>query len=321
MKKTIPNLSEADKKNNALKKEAFLLQLSQIPHQGTAGFFGPHSISWQLYREPLVLVGGIRALLLQIAHPAIADGVQRYSNFQEDALERGKRTFMAMAKIYFGDVEVAKKTALQLHTIHSFIKGTYKDQKDNIKSYGANDPDLLLWVLATLIDTTFLVFEKIKGILSTQQKQQFFEEAKTTAFLMGIPENSFPANLQEFNHYFSHTIKNELRVDETSLSLARAILNNRYSSKRISEALALGFLPEKLIVAFELDLSKTTSKRFKRIIKRIKFFYFLFPAYLRYAPAWHQARFRMAKAEGRRGKLLGRFYHWLSKRMRIPLGI
>lgn len=321
MKKNFPPLSEEAVADNKVRLEQYLARLDGIPHRNAEGYFGAQSASWALYREPWVLIGGIRALLLQIAHPAIADGVHRYSNFQEDALDRGRRTFLAMAKIYFAEAKVAKQTALRLHTIHSFIRGTYISQNGEKKDYCANDPELLLWVLATLVDTTFQVFDSLQEGMDESQKEQFYEETKVTAQLMGIPEPFFPPTLDDFNRYFQSMVEKELKIDATALQLAESIVNNRYSSKRLSSKLAVGLLPSSLSEAFGLDNSPKVQRKFSRLIKRLKFLYKLFPAYFRYAPAWHQAHLRIAKAEGRRVKNMGRFYQWLSKKMDIPLGI
>jgi uncharacterized protein (DUF2236 family) len=321
MKKHFPPLSAEAIADNKIRLAGYKTLLKGISHQGVEGYFGQHSASWALYREPWVLIGGIRALLLQIAHPAIADGVHRYSNFQEDALDRGRRTFMAMAKIYFAEAKVARQTALQLHKIHSFIRGSYVKKNGEKKEYCANDPDLLLWVLATLIDTTFLVFDILYNGMDSSLKQQFYEETKVTAQLMGIPEEKIPPTLEDFNAYFKKMVDEELKVDATCCQLAQAILDNRYFSQRIATALAVGLLPSSLSAALDLEDSPKVHKRFKRLVRRARWIYSFIPPYLRYAPAWHQAHFRMAKEEGRRTKVLGRFYQWLSKRMHIPLGI
>jgi uncharacterized protein (DUF2236 family) len=321
MRKNLPKLSAAAIHDNAVRRTSYLTQLDNIPHLKHEGYFGRHSASWKLYREPIVLLGGIRALLLQIAHPAIADGVNRYSNFQEDALDRGRRTFMAMAKIYFAEADVARQTAIKLHTIHSYIRGTCVEKNGQVRNYCANDPDLLLWVLATLIDTTFLVFDTISPGKNEEVKTRFYEETRTTALLMGIPSTVYPPTLSEFNTYFQRMLEQELGVDDTSMALAAAILDNRYSSKKLSTALAVGFLPTSLTDAFGLEATPAVNRRFQRLIKRVKMVYSLIPTYLRFAPAWHQAHFRVAKAEGRRAKSLGRFYNWLSKKVAIPLGI
>jgi len=302
-------------------RRAFQKQLTTLPDKGVEGFFGPGSASWQLYREPLIFVGGIRALLLQIAHPAVADGVHRFSNFQEDALERGRRTFKAMAKIYFADAGQARATALQLFTIHSYIQGVYNARAFK-KSYTATDPDLALWVLATLIDTTYVVFDEVYGGISTSVQHQFYEESKITAALMGIPATHYPPTLADFKNYFQGMLTGDiLRVDGKSYALAQAILHNRHANSYLSELLALAFLPQELCLDFGVKPSLQKERHIRWLLKTIKISYGLMPSPLRYSPAYHQAQYRIAQARNQPSPLLGRCYDWLSHRMHIPLSI
>lgn len=306
-------------------RTAFKTKIAAIPDKGVHGFFGPGSASWELYREPIVFVGGLRALLLQIAHPAIADGVHRFSNFKEDALDRGRRTFQAMAKIYFADAETARAVALQLHTIHSYIRGTYPKLQNGqfiSQPYSANEPELLLWVLATLTDTTYLVFEKAYGGISQELKERFYEESKVAAALMGIPSDMYPPTLADFQVYFQKMVTGgTLQVDEIGHSLADAILYNRYTNPYLSELLAVAFLPPNLSEAFALNLSAKTIRHSQRLVQAVKTVYRLTPPTLRYAPAYYQARHRIAQYEGQSPELLGRWYNWLAQRVHVPLGI
>ena len=136
-----------------------------------------------------------RALLLQVAHPAVARGVHDFSDFERDALGRGVRTFVAMGTIYFGDAGQARAVGMRLHHMHSIIHGEYRDMQDSkneMKSFCANDPELLLWVLATLTDTSLRVYEAMNGKLSAEMKEQFYEESKITATLIGHSGGSLP---------------------------------------------------------------------------------------------------------------------------------
>jgi uncharacterized protein (DUF2236 family) len=91
----------------------------------TEGYFGPDSATWEVYRESVFLLGGVRALLLQVAHPAIADGVARFSNFQTDAFGRAFRTFLAMGTLYYGNRAQAESVCQRLERIHTSITGSY----------------------------------------------------------------------------------------------------------------------------------------------------------------------------------------------------
>ena len=196
--KSLPPAIQADIEAKKARHKKLLENISNQSQDQSEGFFGPESMTWKLYREPLVLLGSSRALLLQIAHPAIADGVKNYSDFQKNMAGRAHRTFTSMIRIWFGDKITAINSAKRLYNIHSMIRGTaaWEIEDETIyKPYCAADSDLLFWVLATMIDTTIVVTEKIKGKMTRKEKNQFYEESKITAQLMGIPLADYPSDL------------------------------------------------------------------------------------------------------------------------------
>jgi len=69
-------------------------------------------------------------------------------------------------------------------------------------SYCANDPDLLLWVLATMIDTTLVLYETTCEPLNAFEKNLFYEESKQVALVMGIPPDKYPSTLDSFYKYY-----------------------------------------------------------------------------------------------------------------------
>ena len=290
------------------------------------GYFGPHTITWRLYREPVFVLGGVRALLLQIAHPAVADGVARYSNFQKDPFGRGYRTFAAMAMIYFGDKKQAEQTAQRLWRIHSGIQGHY--QIPNHKSllpnpYSANDPNLLLWVLATLTDTTLQVYDRMPFLnLPPDWKEKFYEESKIAARLLGIPDEAYPLDLEAFQKYFSETLNSDL-LGSTPVcrEMAQAIVRHPRAPKRTANLLAAGWLPAPLCERLGIEVGANPAPRLEKWLRRFGWFYRFIPSWLRYNPAYHQAKYRIAKAEGKSPTLAGRFFNWLGGKVKIPLGL
>src|SRR5919106_5867291 len=99
----------------------------------------------EVNRERVLLVGGQRALILQLAHPLVAAGVADHSDFPARAMERLRRTLdLSLATIYGTPEEAAAATA-RIRAVHDRVTGRAGD-----RSYAANDPPLLLWVNATL---------------------------------------------------------------------------------------------------------------------------------------------------------------------------
>ncbi|MCE7925672.1 MAG: DUF2236 domain-containing protein [Haliscomenobacteraceae bacterium CHB4] len=312
------------------------------------GYFGPDTITWHLYREPIFVLGGVRALLLQIAHPAVADGVARYSGFQADPFGRGYRTFAAMAMIYFGNRKQAEATAQRLWRIHSAIRGTYpisdcglriadsttpesaiRNPKSAIRNpqseipYSANDPDLLFWVLATLTETTLQVYERLPFLnLPPDWKERFYEESKIAAHLLGIPDSAYPPDLQSFYCQFKEILNGELPGSTaTCREMAQAIVRHPRAPKKWAALFAAGWLPASLCSRLGIEAGENPEIRLEKWIRRFGRVYCLIPVWLRYNPAYHQAQYRIAKANGKAPTPAGRFFTWLGRRMKVPLGL
>lgn len=281
------------------------------------GYFGPETITWQLYREQLPLAGGVRALLLQVAHPAVADGVARYSQFKSDPFGRGYRTFRAMAMIYFGSKTQAEQTAKGLWRMHGAIRGEAPN------AYSANDPELLLWVLATLVQTTLEVYSRMPlKDLPRDWKTRFYEESKVAAQLLGIPAEVYPTDLPAFERYFEAMLQGEiLGSSPTCREVAQSIVQHPKVPKKLANLLATGWLPEPLCARLGISVHPNAEARLSRFLKRFFWVYRLIPKVLRWAPSYHQASYRIAMARGESPALMGRFFNWLGKRMNVPMGL
>jgi uncharacterized protein (DUF2236 family) len=197
----------------------------------TYGYFGPESATWQIYRESVFLLGGVRALLLQVAHPAIADGVAQFSNFEKDAFGRAFRTFLAMGTLYFGTKTQANSVGDRLFRIHSGITGSYcrrEGDAQSLREYTANDPDLLLWVHATLVDTSIRIYEATLGKMPPELAAQFYAESKLAAQIMHVPEAHIPKDLEAFQLYFEQVMQNgDLYQSEYGVATGLAILDHK----------------------------------------------------------------------------------------------
>ena len=281
------------------------------------GYFGPTSITWQLYREHLTLTGGVRALLLQVSHPAVADGVARFSNFKADPFGRGYRTFAAMAMIYFGSKTQAEQTAQRLWRMHSAIKGEAPN------AYSANDPQVLLWVLATLTETTLQVHKRMPMPgLPPDWQERFYEESKVAAHLLGIPEDVYPVDLQAFEQYFKTILEGDLLGStDACRAVAQSIVRHPRAPKKLANLLATGWLPESLCTRLGIPVRADADTKMERFLRRYFWAYRLIPRALRWSPAYHQAHFRIAMALGESPTGMGRFYNWLGKWVKIPLGL
>ncbi len=294
-----------------------------LTNSDVEGFFGQDSMHWKIYREPGIMVAGVSALLSQIAHPAVALGVYHYSEFQKDFLGRAHRTIFSMMRIWTGSQTEAIQSARRLHRIHHHIRGTFEENKNGQISeriFCANDPDLLVWILATMVMATVRAYEKVYCPLTVVERQQFFEETKITAQLMGIPLTEYPSNWKAFEKYYEDILAGDvLEVGEMSRSISKDLFCAYFPFSGLMQAMAAGFLTEKLNQDFGLKFEKKEQRIFRWIIRFFKVTMAILPDNCRYAPQYHRAMYRIAKATGKRPKFWQRWHTWLGKNVRIPI--
>jgi uncharacterized protein (DUF2236 family) len=188
---------------------------------GDTGLFGPDSLTWRVNREGALLLGGGRALLLQVAHPSVAAGVAQHSNYREDPFGRLYRTLDTVTTIVFGSTPEAKAAAARLHRVHTRVEGDAEDGTH----YVATDPALIMWVHATLVDTSLLVYENYVGPLSLDEKRRYYEEQKILGEHYGVPYDQQPATYGDFNEYFDETVHGgTLQVTDSLRDVAAATM-------------------------------------------------------------------------------------------------
>jgi uncharacterized protein (DUF2236 family) len=186
----------------------------------------PGGVAWRVQREAVILLGGRRALLMQIAHPAVAAAVAEHSDFKQDPFGRLRRTIEPMFRLAFGTAEQAEAAYRQVDSVHGRVRGV---AAANVLTggipYNARDPELLMWVHATLVDTAMLVYRRMAGELGRRDAGQFYQESKVVARLFRIPERLIPSGLGEFQRYMRQMIEHgPVRVSATARELARSIL-------------------------------------------------------------------------------------------------
>jgi uncharacterized protein (DUF2236 family) len=183
-----------------------------------AGLFGPDSEAWRLDREAMLLLGaGPRALLLQIAHPQVAAGVAEHSDFRSDPWRRLDGTLRSFLRIIYGSSAAARGEIRRLHALHRGIVG---------EGYSARDPDLSLWVHATLVDSTLVANEAWLGPLGRDRAARFYAETVPLGRAFGVPAGRLPRDLDAFEAYVDAMLApgGPVRVGATARELAASIL-------------------------------------------------------------------------------------------------
>jgi uncharacterized protein (DUF2236 family) len=174
----------------------------------------------RVHRERVLLVGGQRALIMQVAHPLVAAGVARHSDFPARALERLRRTVALTLATVFGTAEESEAATAQIRAVHDRVSG-----ESEAGPYRADDPGLLQWVNATLIDTTMAVYDRFVRPLSEPAWRGYYREARDSSVLFGIPEAVVPPDLQSFRRYMAAMIEGpDLGATDEGRRLAADIL-------------------------------------------------------------------------------------------------
>jgi uncharacterized protein (DUF2236 family) len=176
---------------------------------------------WRVNRENVLLLGGGRALILQVAHPLVAAGVEEHSGYREHPWSRLYRTLDLTTRIVFGPTAMAEEASRRIWQAHGHVRGQAPDGTP----YDARDPELLMWVHATLLDTALLVYQRYVARLPIADLTRYYEDQKLLGEKFGIPRQHQPATYGEFNEYFAAMLEGDnLRVTDTLREVARMTL-------------------------------------------------------------------------------------------------
>ena len=211
------------------------------------GLFPEDAVIRQVSSEAILLLGGGRALLMQLAHPQVAAGVADHSGFEADPFGRLRRTLEATYTIVFGTTDEADLVARQLWAVHERVTGP---------GYRANDPELLMWVHATLVDTALRIHSRFLRPLSGRDAARYYQDSITVAEVLGVPRDVQPPDLVAFDRYMRHMV-GTLEVSDTARDLANAVLHPRLPfvaepGLALARELTAGLLPRPLRQQFGL---------------------------------------------------------------------
>jgi uncharacterized protein (DUF2236 family) len=185
---------------------------------------------WRINREAVLLGAGPAALLLQVAHPLVAEGVAQHSVVGDDPFGRLRRTLRTTMDLVFGDGPTAERAIRRLNGVHAGVRGPVGDPVamgvTGATAYRALDPELLLWVQATLIVTSVQGYERWVGPLADGDREAFWAEARAVGVRMGIPLAVSPPDWAGLVAWWDRMLASDgpIHVTPTALELAPMIL-------------------------------------------------------------------------------------------------
>jgi uncharacterized protein (DUF2236 family) len=168
---------------------------------GESGLAGPDSVCWQVFRNPVSLfIGGIAAVILELAEPRVREGVWTHSRFHSAPVERLQRTGLAAMVTVYGPRTVAEEMIAGIVRVHEGVSGTTPGGL----AYHANDPELLTWVHATAAFGFLQAFTSFVHPLDVGERDSFFREGLEAGQLYGVPAP--PASWVEMDAYLAAMI-------------------------------------------------------------------------------------------------------------------
>jgi uncharacterized protein (DUF2236 family) len=264
--------------------------------------------------ESVLLAGAGRAILLQIAHPAIGYGVARHSDFARRPMDRLNGTLTYIYALTSGTEEDKRAVRRAVNRAHRPVRSepdpaaavpddATAAPRSGDPAYDARDPHLQLWVAATLYDTAITVFELVHGPLDDASADHVYREYALLGTALQMPEELWPADRAAFRRYFERTVQ-ELSVDDTVREVAEALLRAEKAplpiraGMPIARFVTMALLPDRVRQAFGYAWDDRRERRFRRLVRVAGPLYRALPERLRRAPQRHYlARLHAASAD------------------------
>lgn len=169
-------------------------------------YFGADAMIRRVHREQVVGLCGGRALLLMAAHPVAFEGFFMSTGSLDEPYERLRRAGLVLDTIAWGPRSRADAMCRRVRAMHRQASGTIPRDAGRFPAgtpYRADDPQLLLWILASLADSALLVYERMVGTLHPAQREAYWRDYKVIGKCFGIPVKAMPRTADDFDAYMA----------------------------------------------------------------------------------------------------------------------
>ena len=182
----------------------------------------------RVHRERVIALSGPRALLMQAAHPLAVAGLLAHSSDLEEPYERLARTAKVMHTIGFGSRADADRVTRQVRAMHRRVRGRLRKPVGRYPAgteYRADDPELLLWVLFSLVDSALVVYRAYVGGLTRDEEAAYWQDYRVVGRLFGLRQADLPRTLDDLDDYRRSMLEGDtLHVTDWARERARAIV-------------------------------------------------------------------------------------------------
>lgn len=232
--------------------------------------------------ERAMLLGWGRAILLQLAHPLVAAGVHDHSAFHGGALEAASRlhhTVSAMLALTFGDDGRRATTIAHIRAIHREVHGHLRVDAGPFPAgtfYSAEDPALLLWVHATLLDSTVDLYQRVVSPLAPSDRDAYCAESVPALEALGGDAAAAPRTWAALQEYMGAMLNGPLlTVTADAREICLAVLAPRIGLAGrplagFQRLVTSGLLPARIREAYGLPWDERRERRFHRALGIIR---------------------------------------------------
>jgi uncharacterized protein (DUF2236 family) len=239
-------------------------------------------ITWTIAGERAAVLAWPRAILLQLAHPLVAAGVAQHSGFRASPLAPFTRlhaTIGAMRQLVFGTDDVAAAAVRRILGVHDRVTGTLHDSVGPHAGgarYSAHDPELLLWVHATLLDSHVRILEPVLRAFTRDERDRYCRETAPFAVILGARSADVPRTWRQVQDYLNAQLASgRVTVGADARALAPAILRPPFGRfvwplQRAGELLTVGSLPSAIRDAYGFTWNDARQRRHERVLATLR---------------------------------------------------
>ena len=210
----------------------------------------------RVHREQIVALGGPRALLMQAAQPVAFAGFFASTGALENPYPRLERTAAALNTVMFGTRAAADRVTARIRRVHNRVRGKLSETVGPFAAgtpWAADDPELLLWIIATLVDSSLLVYERYVGPLTQAERQEYWSDYRTVARLFGLGLSESPESFEDLRAYLAQMLAgDDLKLSAEARALGIQIVLKPPVALRarplleLANFITVGLLPRRL---------------------------------------------------------------------------
>jgi uncharacterized protein (DUF2236 family) len=191
------------------------------------GVFDDDAIIRRVHREHVMALAGPRALLMQAAHPVAFAGFFAHTGALDEPYERLNRTAQIVQLVVYGPRRDAERATRRVRAMHKRVRGELTEPAGRFPAgtpYAADDPALLLWILATLVDSGLLVYQRYVHGLTRAERNAYWRDYRVFGRYFGLAEHEMPETIEDFEGYVGDVVRRDLEVTPEARDLAVQIV-------------------------------------------------------------------------------------------------